>query len=52
MYVGSKGMTPRKSAALETSGAPPFPQSPDLVEKTIIPVSGGNLFHICHLSTA
>ena len=35
-------MAPPKSAALDTSGAPPLPQSPDLVKKTIIRASGGN----------
>jgi len=51
MYVGSKGMAPRKSAALETGGALPLPQSSDLVEK-IIPASGGNIIHICHSCSA
>ena len=52
MYVGSEGMAPRKSAVLETSGAPPLSQSPDLVEGTIIRASDGNVIHICHSSIA
>ena len=43
MYVGSEGLASRKSATLETNGAPPLPQSPGLMLKTIIRASGGYL---------
>jgi len=44
MHVGSKGWAARNSATLGTSGAPPLPQRPGLVLKTIIRAAGGYLF--------